>query len=81
MKVAPRSSGPKLSGFDKRTANAECLRAVDVAVEFIANHLAVIFHQARQIIFDFVTGEIPFQARPADFEDGDIAALCPALTF
>ena len=72
--------GPCSFGFNKRTANAECLRAVDVAADFIANHLAVIFHQARQVIFDFVMGEIPSQVGPADFEDGDIAALCAALT-
>ena len=40
----------------------------------------VVFHQVGQIIFDLATGDVLFQAGPADFEDDDIAALCAALT-
>ena len=40
----------------------------------------VVFHQVGQIIFDLVTGDVLMQSGPADFEDGDIVALCAALT-
>ena len=41
---------------------------------------SVIFHEAGRLILNLETEEILFQAGPKDVEDGDVAALCAALT-
>ena len=40
----------------------------------------VIFHQAGRTVFDLNTFEVLFQAGPSDFTDGNVDALCAALT-
>lgn len=40
----------------------------------------VVFHEVGRLIIDLITGETVFQAGPNDASDGDIAALCEALT-
>ena len=39
----------------------------------------VVFHQAGLVRIDLTNGDVLFQAGPADFDDGDFAALCVAL--
>ena len=40
----------------------------------------VVFHQVGRIIIDFTIPDVIFQAGPADFDEGNVAALCAALT-
>ena len=40
----------------------------------------VVFHQVGRVEINLETEEILFQAGPADFDDGNVAALCAALT-
>ncbi len=40
----------------------------------------VIFHEVGRLFIDLVTGDVLMQAGPADFSDGNTAALCAALT-
>ncbi len=39
----------------------------------------VVFHQAGLVRVNLETGDVIFQAGPADFDEGDTAALCAAL--
>lgn len=40
----------------------------------------IIFHEAGRIGFNLFTFEVLFQAGPKNFSEGDVAALCEALT-
>ena len=40
----------------------------------------VIFHEAGRTIFDYLTGDLLWQAGPNDFTEENVAALCAALT-
>ena len=40
----------------------------------------VVFHEVGRLFIDLNTGDVLMQAGPADFSDGNTAALCAALT-
>ena len=70
----------RFDDIDPVTGFAGLLAETGLSFKVTIPGYGVVFHQAGRLVLDLVTGEIVFQAGPADFDEGATAALCAALT-
>jgi hypothetical protein len=50
------------------------------SIKFIVPGVGVVLHDVGRLVYDTNTGEVLFQAGPQQYLNGDIAALCAALS-
>ena len=70
----------RFDDIDPETGDAGLLAESVLSFKVTIPGYGVVFHQAGRFVVDLVAGEVVFQAGPADFDEGETAALCAALT-
>ena len=50
------------------------------SIKFVVPGVGVVLHDVGRLVYDTSTGEVLFQAGPQQYLNGDIAALCAALS-